>query len=70
MTLLEAIKTGRPFKRQSESSWCVIYKDNIVMESNVSHNRYTRYLEKESDLFCKDFHIKNVEIPSWIMEER
>ena len=69
MTLLEAINTGRPFKRKNKDQWCMIFNGRSVLRSNATYLRYTRHLEKEADLKADDFIIEELVIPKWLKEE-
>lgn len=70
MTLLEAVKTGRPFKRRDKDQWCMIYNGRIVLQGNAAYLRYTRHVDKESDLQANDFIIQELIIPEWLRENR
>lgn len=66
MKLLEAVKTGRPFRRAGEVGWYMVVQGKIVMLSNAGYTRYTRYIDRQDDLEADDFEILPLEIPEWL----
>lgn len=68
MTLLEAVKTGRPFRRKGETGWYMIARGGrVVMQGNATYERYTRHVTRESDLEADDFEIEELIIPEWLL---
>ena len=68
MTLKDAVKTGKLFRRTGETIWCMIYKGRIVLQTNAAYARYTRYISKEDDLKADDFEVKESVLPEWLKE--
>ena len=74
MTLMEAVKTGRPFKRTGDKNpgWYMVVerfgRTMIVMQGNATYTRYTRHYEREQDINANDFVIQELIIPKWMEE--
>ena len=58
MTLQEAIKSGRPFKRKQQAYWMVVNGSNIII-SDGEYNKYLSYYDIDvKDILTKDWIIK------------
>jgi hypothetical protein len=69
MTLLEALQSGRPFRREGENKWYIAYRNDICWIGNSTYIRRSFGHKIEDDLKAKDFELKDIFIPEYAQEQ-